>query len=51
MNYYMRLVIFNEFVSLKLLSVIDTSFASTIVMLKMFKLIKGRPQSMVINDK
>ena len=50
-NHSMRLAMYNEFVSLKLLSVAETRFASTIVMLKRFKLIKGGLQAMVINDK
>lgn len=51
MNHGMRLAIFNEFVSLKLLSVAETHFASVIVMLKRFKIIKGGLQAMVISDK
>ncbi|XP_022145205.1 uncharacterized protein LOC111014710 [Momordica charantia] len=41
MNHCMKLSMFNEFVPLKLLSVAETHFASIIVMLKRFKLIKG----------
>ena len=51
MNHSMRLAIFNEFVNLKLLSVADTRFASSLVMLKRVKLIKGGLQAMVISDK
>lgn len=51
MNHGMRLAIFNEFVSLKLLSVPETCFVSLIVMLKRFKFIKGGLQAMVISDK
>ncbi|XP_061356551.1 uncharacterized protein LOC133300978 [Gastrolobium bilobum] len=51
MNHSMRLAIFNEFVSLKLLSIADTRFASMIVMLKRFKLIKSGLQNMVISEK
>ncbi|KAJ7950877.1 DUF659 domain-containing protein [Quillaja saponaria] len=51
MNHAMRLAISNEFVPLKLLAVAETRFASTIVMLKRFKLIKHGLQSMVISDK
>ena len=40
MNHSMRLAMFNEFCSLKLLQVADTSFASIVVMLKRLKLIK-----------
>ena len=42
---------FNEFVPLKLLSIDETHFASVIIMLKRFKLIKGGLQAMVISDK
>ncbi|GAV74567.1 DUF659 domain-containing protein/Dimer_Tnp_hAT domain-containing protein [Cephalotus follicularis] len=41
MNHSMRLAMFNEFVSLKLLSVAKTRFASMVIMLKRFKLIKS----------
>ncbi|GAV81015.1 DUF659 domain-containing protein/Dimer_Tnp_hAT domain-containing protein [Cephalotus follicularis] len=51
MNHSMRLSMFNEFVSLKLLSVTETRFASMVVMLKRFKLIKSGIQNMVISDK
>ncbi|XP_061368975.1 uncharacterized protein LOC133311865 [Gastrolobium bilobum] len=51
MNHSMRLVIYNEFVSLKLLSIADTRFASMIMMLKRFKLIKSSLQNMVISEK
>ncbi|XP_061352629.1 uncharacterized protein LOC133297483 [Gastrolobium bilobum] len=51
MNHSMRLAIFNEFVSLKLLSIADTRFASMIVMLKRFNLIKSGLQNMVISEK
>ncbi|XP_028089826.1 uncharacterized protein LOC114290141 [Camellia sinensis] len=39
-NHSMRVAMYNEFVSLKLLSVAETRFASSIVMLKRVKLIK-----------
>lgn len=39
-NHSMRLAMFNKFVNLKLLSVAETRFASTVVMIKRFKLIK-----------
>ncbi|XLU21034.1 hypothetical protein S245_057100, partial [Arachis hypogaea] len=39
-NHHMRLSIFNEFNTLKLLNVAPTRFASTIVMLKRFRLLK-----------
>ncbi|GAV66128.1 LOW QUALITY PROTEIN: DUF659 domain-containing protein/Dimer_Tnp_hAT domain-containing protein, partial [Cephalotus follicularis] len=51
MNHSMRLAMFNEFVSLKLLSVAETRFASMVIMLKRFKLIKSSLQNMVISDK
>ncbi|GAV70795.1 DUF659 domain-containing protein/Dimer_Tnp_hAT domain-containing protein, partial [Cephalotus follicularis] len=51
MNHSMRLTMFNEFVSLKLLCVAETRFASMIAMLKRFKLIKIDLQYMVISDK
>ncbi|GFY87883.1 hypothetical protein Acr_05g0015220 [Actinidia rufa] len=50
MNHSMRLAIFNEFVPLKLLSVAETRFASSIVILGRFKLIKQHLQSMVISS-
>ncbi|XP_039047312.1 uncharacterized protein LOC120187742 [Hibiscus syriacus] len=50
MNHNMRLVIFQRFSPLKLLSVADTHFASIIVMLKRFKLIKQGLQAMAISD-
>ncbi|GAV88667.1 LOW QUALITY PROTEIN: DUF659 domain-containing protein/Dimer_Tnp_hAT domain-containing protein, partial [Cephalotus follicularis] len=50
MNYSMRLAMFNEFVSLKLLSVAETRFAM-VIMLKRFKLIKSGIQNIVIFDK
>ncbi|KAK9019000.1 hypothetical protein V6N11_034043 [Hibiscus sabdariffa] len=50
MNHNMRLVIFQRYIPLKSLSVVDTRFASIIVMLKMFKLIKRGLQAMVISD-
>ena len=50
MNHSMRLVMFDKFVPLKLLSLVKTHFSS-IIMLKRFKLIKGGLQTMVISDK
>ena len=44
------LSMFNRFNSLKLLSVAQTRFASTIVMLKRFKSLKKGLQEMVISD-
>ncbi|GAV76846.1 LOW QUALITY PROTEIN: DUF659 domain-containing protein/Dimer_Tnp_hAT domain-containing protein, partial [Cephalotus follicularis] len=51
MNHSMRLAMFNEFISLKLLSMAETRFASMVIMLKRFKLIKSDLQNMVISDK
>ncbi|XP_061352433.1 uncharacterized protein LOC133297305 [Gastrolobium bilobum] len=48
MNHSMRLSMFNEFVGMKLLSIAETRFASMIVMLKRFKLIKCGLQNMMI---
>jgi len=50
MGHSMRLSMFNNFNSLKLLSVASTIFASTIVMLKMFRSLEKRLQKMVISD-
>ena len=50
MNHSMRLAMFNEFCSLKLLQVADTRFASIVVMLKRLKLIKRCLQAMVISE-
>ncbi|KAH1213714.1 hypothetical protein GmHk_14G041617 [Glycine max] len=50
MTHSMRLAIFNEFSSLKVLSIAETRFASMIVMLKGFKLLKRCLQNMVISD-
>ncbi|XP_065637520.1 uncharacterized protein LOC136070881 [Quercus suber] len=50
MNHSMRLAMFNEFCPLKLLQVIDTKFASVVIMLKMLKLIKRCLQAMAISD-
>ena len=49
-NHSMRLSIFNEFVKLKMLKIVDTRFASTVMMLKRFNEIKGTFQSMVISE-
>uniref|UniRef100_A0A151UG35 BED-type domain-containing protein n=1 Tax=Cajanus cajan TaxID=3821 RepID=A0A151UG35_CAJCA len=50
MNHSMRLAIFNHFSPLKLLAIAETRFASILVMLKRFKLLKGALQSMVISE-
>ena len=50
MNHSMRLAMFNEFCTLKLLQVVDTRFASVFVMLKRLKLIKRCLQAMAISD-
>ena len=49
MNHSMRLAMFNEFCSLKLLQVADTRFVSIVIMLKMLKLIKRCLQAMAIS--
>lgn len=50
MNHNMRLSIFNRFTSLRLLSVAETCFASVVVMLKRFRLIRRALESMVISE-
>lgn len=50
MTHSMALAIFNEFSTLKLLSIGETRFASTVVMLKRIKLLKTALQRMVISD-
>ncbi|XLR22794.1 hypothetical protein S83_050694 [Arachis hypogaea] len=50
-NHHMRLSIFNEFNTLKLLNVAPTRFASTNVMLKRFRLLKQDLKEMVISEK
>ena len=50
MKLHMRLTMFNEFCPLKLLQVVDTRFASVVVMLKRLKLIKRCLQAMAISD-
>ena len=50
MNHGMRLAMFNEFCPLNLLQVVDTRFASVVVMLKRLKLIKRCFQAMAISD-
>ncbi|XP_062193504.1 uncharacterized protein LOC133896882 [Phragmites australis] len=51
MNHGMRLSMFNEFTKLKFLAVAETRFASVIVMLKRFLLIKEALMLMVVGDK
>jgi len=50
MNHSIRLTIFNWFNSLKLLAVVDTQFASIVVMLKKFNLIRLALEVMVMSD-
>ena len=50
LNHSMRLEMFNEFCPLKLLQVVDTRFASVIVMLKRLKLIKRCLQAISSSD-
>ncbi|CAD6267137.1 unnamed protein product [Miscanthus lutarioriparius] len=51
MNHGIRLSMFNEFSSLKLLSIAETRFASVVCMLKRFVEVKTALQQMVISDK
>lgn len=50
-NHPLRLEIFEEFVTLKLLFISDTCFALAVVMLRRFKLVKHGLQSMVISER
>ncbi|XP_068307387.1 uncharacterized protein [Pyrus communis] len=50
MNHSMRLSMFNEHCKLKLLSIAETRFASTLVMLRRFKEVKEGLQQMVISS-
>jgi N-glycosylase/DNA lyase len=50
MNHGMRLSMFTEFSKLKLLAVAETRFASVVVMLKRFLMVKRALQNMVISD-
>lgn len=50
LNHNMRLAICNQFATLKLLSVVETRFASVFVMLKRFKLMKRALEAMVLCD-
>ena len=50
MNNGTRLAMFNEFCPLNLLQVVDTRFASVVIMLKRLKLIKRCFQAMAISD-
>ena len=50
MHHAMRLSMYNNHCKLKLLSVADTRFASTIVMLKRFKTIKRGLEQLVISE-
>ena len=50
MNHAMRLSMFNNHCKLKLLSVVDTRFSSTIVMLKRFKTIKRGLEQLMISE-
>ncbi|XP_073364006.1 uncharacterized protein [Aegilops tauschii subsp. strangulata] len=49
MNHGMRLSMFNEFSPLKLLAIAETRFASVVIMLRRFVLVKNALQSMVIS--
>ncbi|GJT24413.1 putative hAT dimerization domain, ribonuclease H-like domain protein [Tanacetum coccineum] len=50
MNHTMRLSMYNKFTPLKLFSVAETRFASIIVMLKRFKLVKRALESLVMSE-
>ncbi|XP_057249930.1 uncharacterized protein LOC104886481 [Beta vulgaris subsp. vulgaris] len=50
MNHSMRLAMFNRFSYLKLIAVADTRFASVVVMLKRFKLLRRSLEAMVISE-
>ncbi|XP_022040534.1 uncharacterized protein LOC110943081 [Helianthus annuus] len=50
MNHNMKLSILSKFTPLRSLSVADTRFASIVVMLKRFKLVKRGLQAMIISD-
>ena len=50
MNHSMRLAILNRFSYLKLLSIADTRFASIVVMVKRFKLIRRALEAMVMSE-
>ncbi|KAF1895909.1 hypothetical protein Lal_00033972, partial [Lupinus albus] len=50
MSHTKRLVMFNHFSSLKLLAVVETRFASIIVMLRKFKFLKRSLQSMIVSE-
>ncbi|XP_020251893.1 uncharacterized protein LOC109829166 [Asparagus officinalis] len=51
MNHSMRLFMFNKYSKMKLLSIADTRFASWIMMLKRFKVVKRGLQDMVLSDR
>lgn len=51
MNHSIRLVMFTEFSKLKLFVVAETRFASMIIMLKRFRIVKMQLQSMVISER
>ncbi|XP_020242938.1 uncharacterized protein LOC109821157 [Asparagus officinalis] len=51
MNHSVRLAMFNDHPKIKLLSIADTRFASWIIMLKRFIVIKRSLQDMVLSDR
>ena len=51
MKHSMRLVMFNEYSKLKLLAIAKTRFASWIIILKRFKVIKRGLQDMFLSDR
>ena len=51
MNYFNRLAMFNNYSKMKLLAVAETRFASWIVTLKRFKVIKRKLHDLVLSDR
>ena len=51
MNHSMRLAMFNDYFKMKLLAVAETRFASRIIMLKRFKVIKRNLQDLILSDR
>ena len=51
MNHSTRLVIFNEYSKMKFLAIVETIFASWIILLKRSKVIKRDLQDIVLSDR
>ena len=51
MYHSMRLIMFNNYFKMKLLTVAETRFTSWIIMLKRFKVIKRNLQNLVLSDR